>query len=229
MIEAAFEWNWHKSEISFRRAIDLQPSLSLAHHFYAILCLQPQRRYSETVSCIARALLLNPFDAILGATATLVYVITGDYEAAVRHYELATEVSPRHPLAYVSMGIGYETQGHLKGAVSMFRKACELAGPAPVPLSCLAHALARSEERAEANDILQKLLGSPRPSGFALAVTYDGLGERTEALQWLRHAIEEREPQSIIAPVDPRLTELRASTGFQQLLAYMGLTPANPR
>ena len=229
MIQAAFEWNWQESEKGFRRAIALQPSLSLAHHFYAILCLQPQRRFREAVACIERALLINPFDAILAATATLVYVIAGDHDAAIRHYELATEVSPRHPVAYTTMGIAYETRGQLERAISMYRTACDFAGRAPVPVSALGHALAKLGELTEAKQLLQELLNSPQRSGFALTLMYEGLGDRAAAMKWLRHAIEEREPQSIIAPVDPRLADLRAGSEFQQVLEYMNLSQSATR
>jgi hypothetical protein len=54
------------------------------------------------------------------------------------------------------------------------------------------------------------------------------LGERTKALHWLRHAVDEREPQSIIAPVDPRLAELRTRPEFQQMLVDMKLARPVP-
>ena len=226
MIQAAFEWDWQESERNFLRAIQFQPSLSLAHHFYAILCLQPQGRYNEAVSWIERALLLNPYDAILSATATLVYVIAGDYEAAVRRHELSVEVNPHYPLAYTTMGIGHETQGRYDEAVAMHRKAVASAARAPIPISCLAHALAKSGRRNEAEQLLQELLNAPQQSGFALAITYEGLGNRQQAVRWMKHAGEQREPQCIIMPVDPRLADLRRAPEMCQLLRGMGLARA---
>lgn len=223
MIQAAFEYDWHGSEKSFRKAIQLQPSLSMAHHFYSILCLQPQGRYNEAVAGIERALLLDPFDVVLGGTASLVYAIAGDFESALRQYELAAEVNPAHPLAHVTMGLAYEMQGRFEESVTLFRKACVLAGRAPVPLSGLGHALAGMGEIAEAKAILRELLESPRRSGYALALTHEALANKTEAIRWLKFAFEEREPQAILISVDPRLASIRSSPEVQQLLGEMGL------
>jgi serine/threonine-protein kinase len=223
MVQAAFEWDWAASEQSLRRAIELQPGLAMAHQFYAILCLQPQRRYRDAVAAMERAMALNPFDAILAGVATLVCTIAGDDEAALRHHKLATTVNPNHPLPYVTIGIAYEKAGRLGDAVASLRKACDLSGRAPVPLSGLAHALATAGEIAEAKQLAEELAGMSKPSGFSLAVAHAGLRETSEAVRGFSQAVKEREPQAVMGSVDPRLAGLRAVPEFRQLLGQMRL------
>ncbi len=223
MIQAAFEWDWEVSEKCFRRAIELQPSLSIAHHFYSILCLLPQGRIAEAVTYTDHAMNLNPFDPVLGGAASLVHFIAGNVQAAERQHEITSTANPRHPLTFMAMGFGREMKGRHEDAVGFYRKAVEFSNRAPVPVGSLAHALAKTGNQEEAQRLLQELLAAPRPSGFSLAVAHEGLGMRDEAMRWFTLAMEEREPQCVIATVDPRLHSLRSSETGRRLMSAMNL------
>jgi hypothetical protein len=123
----------------------------------------------------------------------------------------------------MAMGFGREMKGRHEEAVGFFRKAVEFSNRAPVPVGSLAHALAKTGNREEAQRLLQELLAAPRPSGFSLAVAHEGLAMRDEAIRWFTLAMEEREPQCVIATVDPRLHGLRSDEAVRRLMSAMNL------
>ena len=51
---AFYEWNWSEGEKEFQRALELNPNLSLAHHWYAQL-LDGVGRYEEALKHRQRA------------------------------------------------------------------------------------------------------------------------------------------------------------------------------
>jgi len=54
-------------------------------------------------------------------------------------------------------------------------------------------------------------------------VTYGTLGEHDLALEWLRRAVEEHVPATMMMNVDPAFESLRADRRFAELLFEVGL------
>jgi tetratricopeptide (TPR) repeat protein len=223
MAQTVLEWNWSEAERSFRRAIEVQPSLAIAHEFYAYTCLMPQRRFQEAILSTERALLLNPFDPLLCGGAMFVYAAVGDYTGARRQYASAKQINPNHPLSYGGIGTAYEMEGYMEDALSAYRKATELSGRAAYPVAALGHALAKARDTAGANQLLQELLSSA-PFGYCLCLLYLGLGNTSEAIRWFEKGMEEREPHILLASFDPRFKPLLECQEFRRLLDQMGLS-----
>jgi tetratricopeptide (TPR) repeat protein len=221
-VQTIWDWDWQGAERSFRKALEVQPGLAIAHEFYSFTCLMPQRRFTEALTFTKRALQLNPFDMVLGAAAILTFIAVGDYGSALRHHEFAKEVNPDNPLAYGSMAIAHEVQGQTDEAIAMFRKACLLTRRAPFPVASLGHILAKSGERDEVNQILQELEKSSLP-GFTMSLVNLGLGNTAEAIRWLEKGLEDHDPHALTVPFDPRFRTLFQHIEFRQLLDRMGL------
>ncbi len=220
--QAIVDWNWKGAERSFRRAIEVQPSLAIAHQYYATNCLMPQRRYQEGLLSTERALLLNPFDAVLCGGAMFIYTAVGNYSAALRQFALSKEVNPNHPATYLAIGTTHETEGRMEEALPAYRRACELSRRAPYAAASLGHALAQSGAIGEAREVLWELRGAA-PYGYAMALLHAGLGDRADAIRWFEKGMEDREPHLLLAPFDPRFAPLLEDRDFRQLLAQMGL------
>lgn len=225
-IQAVLDWDWNGAEQRFRRAIQVQPGLAVAYQVYAFGCLLPQRRFDEATAQIERALQLNPFDPLLCSGAILAYTAAGNYEAARHQHALAREVHPNNPLTYGTFGVTCETEGNLDRALQMYRRAAELAPRAPFPLAAIGNVLAQSGDVAGAQKILEQL-PELNQSGFAMAIVNLGLGNKSQAIQWLTTSMERREPHLLTVPFDPRFAPLREAPEFQRLLGQMGLAPAS--
>ena len=58
---------------------------------------------------------------------------------------------------------------------------------------------------------------------YLIALVYNGLGERDEALAWLERGFEQRDPSMTFLKVEPKWNNLRDDSRFQDLLRRVGL------
>ncbi len=93
-------------------------------------------------------------------------------------------------------------------------------------LAHLAYALAEAGQRGPAEAIRDRLRpDAPRggPFAYAMAIVGAGLGERDEAISWLRQVYAARHPQGLWMKVDPELESLRSDPRYQALIRSTGL------
>jgi len=223
LVECGLEWRWQSAETHFKKAIELQPSLAIIYPFYAVACLMPQLRMDEACAMAERSLTLDPFNPLFHAIATFVYGNAGRFEQALRQNARGMEVNPYFPPIIASGAVVREWQGNLDQAIADYRKACELSGNRPTLLSYLGHALAKSGEKAEAEEILQKLLELPDPPDLDIARIYVGLHYTEEALRWLEVAAQRRNIHLLMVPSDLHFDSVRTHPRFNSVLRQMGL------
>ena len=89
----------------------------------------------------------------------------------------------------------------------------------------LAHGLGVTGAQAEGEKVVQKILdlGQRRyvPPEY-IAIAYEGLGKRDQAIQWFEKAYAERSMNGWLLP-DPRLDHIRTDPRFKNILRRMGL------
>jgi len=89
-----------------------------------------------------------------------------------------------------------------------------------------AHAAAgRTMEAREILDELKVLAESRFAFAYLIARIYAALGEHDEAFEWMKKALDERDPAVIYMNVDPSMDALRSDERFAELLSEMGLSP----
>ena len=72
----AYDWDWLRSEMGFKRAIELNPGYATAHHWYG-LYLMRLGRYDEAISEITRAQELDPLSVPINGFAATIYYVAG--------------------------------------------------------------------------------------------------------------------------------------------------------
>lgn len=227
--ECVLEWQWASAEARFLRAISLQPSIAIGYIEYVVFCLIPQLRFEEARDIIERGLTLDPFNPLLHAVAIHIYGRLGRPEQAMRQYSIALRVAPEYPPISVAAGMSHEWNGDLGAAIAMYRKACQLSGDAPYPLSCLAHALAVDGNHAETRRLLRKLEAGPIVASSDLARVYCGLRDSSETLRHLETAARTKCIYLLRITGDPRFDWLLPEPRFRAVLQTMGLpVPEEP-
>jgi TolB-like protein/tetratricopeptide (TPR) repeat protein len=224
------DYDWAGSEREYRRAIELNPSYSLARIWYAQY-LYAMRRFEEAVTQAQVAQQLDPGSLFVNTRAGAAYFLAGRVEVAMATWQRAQELDPTDPDVGILPGRSYVKLGMYQDAVAVLEKSLILSDRDPLVLGALAHAYARAGRREEA----LKLVGALKlmderlePEGkttprFSFIWAYAGLGDREQAFAWLEKAYQERRGRVFLLNVDPLLDPLRSDPRFQDLVRRVGL------
>ena len=219
------DWDWQGAESELKRAIQLNPSYSLAHRIYSTL-LVASGRAGEAMGEIDRAVENDPMSADLCKARGGRYYETRQYDQALQQYRKALEMDPKRAGPHYGAGDVYTQQGRYNLAISEYRKGLELSGGQPAALANLGYAYALAGRRPEALEILKRLneISKHRPvSELDRAVVYIGLGNKEQALAAIEKAYEQHESGMLILKADPQYDPLRADSRFQDLMRRVGL------
>jgi TolB-like protein/DNA-binding winged helix-turn-helix (wHTH) protein/Tfp pilus assembly protein PilF len=155
-ILSRFDWNWLDAEREFRRAIDLDPSYTTAHHWYA-LHLAGLGRSTEAIAEIKRAQELDPASPLLATDAGLVLYSARQYDSAKKECEKALALDVKFGLAHRTLGLIDEELGMHKEALAQFQDARGVLGEDPWMLAEIGRSYARAGEREQALQSMREL------------------------------------------------------------------------
>lgn len=215
-----FDWDWALAEREFTSALRANPGSATAHYQYAI-GLMKRRDFEKATAEANQAQELDPLSPLVTALPGLIGFYARRYSEAMAPCTLGIEMDPR--FAWVPRlwrGFILREQKHAGRALDDFEEAVRVSDRAPVALGTLAHGYAIAGHRDRARDLLTELLDRARASyvpAFFVAIAYIGLGEQTQALEWLERTVEERSNWALYFPMDPFLDPLRDDPRFAAL------------
>ena len=216
-----FDRDLNGAEAALKRAIDLDPNNSNAHHWLAI-SFMALKRHKEALAEIRRALNLDPQSPYVNMNMGYILYVSGDLSGAVDQFNRALETFPENPLLHAFLGITKAMQGGLSAAIADIERAVELApDDTLIPLPYLGHVYGLAGREADARRILKQLqeLEEERfvnPDYFS--IVHLGLGELDQAMDWLYKAREARTDWAIFFPVDPVASRLHSDSRFTELV-----------
>jgi tetratricopeptide (TPR) repeat protein len=224
-INMYFDWNFPAAEAEFRKSIELNPSLVLAHDWYAILMLA-MGRAGEVQAELDRAVRLDPFSLPLKTDAGFQLHYRGLNEQAIRELSGVLAENPAFPLAHFWRGRVYSAEHRCQEALADLASV----GPAlqdwqPL-LAARGQTLGVCGHSAEAKSILvrfQQLAEHRYVTSYGVALVHAGLGDKSEAFRWLDKAYDERSHWLVWLNLDPRWNDLHADPRFDQLRKRIGL------
>jgi TolB-like protein/DNA-binding winged helix-turn-helix (wHTH) protein/Flp pilus assembly protein TadD len=224
-ILSRFDWNWPEAEREFKRAIDLDPAYTTAHHWYA-LHLVGLGRSTEAIAEIQRAQELDPASPLLATDAGLVFYSARQYASAEKECEKALAIEPKFGLAHRTLGLIREEIGMHREALAQFQEARGALGEDPWMLAEIGRSYLRAGNRKQALQSMRELrqLSKKRyVSPLALALLEASLDPKSaETFQWLEKAYESRINLSALV-VDPAFDGIRHDSRFHSLLRKAGL------
>lgn len=217
-------WSWQAvtAEREFKRALELDPNLVRAHHWYATFLLG-QHRYPEAIDQMEQARRLQPSStAILADKGYLLWSAGRQSEglALLKQLESAdSSLSSTHDY----LGRIYWEQKEYAPALMEWRRLAELRHDED------GLAVANAREKGFADNGLQGLYESELPvekdfvdrgsgSAYAVAAIYAALGKKPEALKYLQISFDRREAAMLFG--DP-IPELNADPEYQKFRAQV--------
>jgi tetratricopeptide (TPR) repeat protein len=221
---ATFWWSWQgaTAEREFKRALELDPNLVRAHHWYATYLLA-MNRLPEALDQIEQAQRLEPSStAILADKGLLLWCAGRKKEGLALLKQLeASEPSLSSTHAYLGR-VYWEQQNDYAKALREWRQLSELRHDEA------GLAIATARESGFAANGLRGLWESELPiqkelvdlgsgSAYELATTYAALGKRQEAIAYLQIAFDRREARMLTD--NPPISALHDDPEYQNLRA----------
>src|SRR5205814_3389266 len=120
-VKLFYDWDWTGAEIEFKRAIELKPSLSTAHHWYSI-CLRDGGRLEEALAEANRALELDPVSLIISTNLGDTFFYAGQFDEAIAQHRKTLLLDAGFPAAHLYLGHALEQKGLIQDAVAEFQK-----------------------------------------------------------------------------------------------------------
>lgn len=218
-----YDWDWNAAEASFQRSIELNPSYTVAHQWYANH-LVARGRFEEAAREMTHAREVNPLSLIANGALGWVYFYARRYEDAIAQCDLALEMAPDWDLCHIWKGQAFEELGRRDEAIASLQGAVELSGGTGISMVALARAHATFGEPDRARELLAEMraAGEYQPS-YEIAKVYVALGEHDRALDWLERACEEHAHSMAFLKVDPQLVPLHGNPRFQRLAERVGV------
>lgn len=218
-----YDWNWNASEDQYKRALELNPNSSLAHLFYAHL-LSNIGRHAEALTEVRRARELDPLSPFVSALEGLFLLHAGRADEALDRLRQASELDPNFYFPHHFAASVNIEKGMYSEAVAEGRRAQELGPDQTVGMTLGAYALAKEGKRDEARAVLDELLklsGARFVPPSHIALIYNALGERDQALTWLEKGYEKHDPKMAFLKVEPKWNNLRSDARFKALMTKM--------
>jgi len=218
----AYDCDWQQAEQEYARALELDPDLAVAHHWYAWFLVQ-QGQFQEAEDHMAQAQELQPDDLIIVSNVGKIYYYSHLYDKAEEKCRAALDLNPDFRKARCDLVLVLAELKRLKEALEEFHQIKALTEDRRDLTVLLAYTYARNGRAQEARPLLAQLeeLAEARPRkplAYEIATIYAALQDKQKAFAWLDRAFEEHSAWRSYIKVDPRLDDIRADERFKRLL-----------
>ena len=215
-----------EAETAYRRVVALAPDNTRAHSNLGAT-LFALHRPEEAAAAWERSVAIRPTNAAVSNLGTY-YFERGRYTEAARAFEQAVKLMPTDHRVWRNLAAAlYWAPGERDKAAAAYGKAIELAEKAREVnprqadlLAQLADSYSMVKREREARDTVaavERLRPDEASVLFTLAVVWEQLGDRDQALAWLEKAIAAGYTRERIER-SPSLSELRKDRRFSGLL-----------
>ena len=141
-------WKFTESEKHFKRALELNPNLDMAHYHYA-WGLYLWDRMDEAIAEHKLAQKYDPYNPLHTAWLGGLYNFDGRYEEAIQEALKSLEIQKDYPIGYLVLGRTYLNMGRNEEAIKIHQKLAELYPDFKAPYLCLTYIATGHREEAE--------------------------------------------------------------------------------
>ncbi len=222
-----YDWDWNEAERLFRKSIALNPNNSLAHEFFSsFLHAMGRLDEAETENRIAKE--LDPLDSWLYDDRGWMFLSRRHPESAIPEFRKAIELNSNFPAAHLSLAVAYNRTRQFAQALEEVKKAEALSGDPTRVLEVLGSAQALSGDVTGAKATLDKLLSGNiqgRVSPYSVALIYNVMGNKAEAINWLERGYREKDTWIVWTGTLVEWDNLRLDPRFVELQRQLRLPP----
>jgi adenylate cyclase len=216
--------NFSLGDRELRHAIELSPSLAMAHQYLAISLVR-QGRLDESLQELMKGRELDPLSSIIARAAALPYYLKRDYARALELLRQANEVGPPFSTTW-EVGVYIRNQS-FNEALAELEKAKPERKSDPILIYSIGMVYAAQGKRAEALQIikdLEAIAGANLSEAHWIAKIYATLNEKEMAFSWLERALATG-AIAVFYKDEPVWDPIRSDPRFEALLQRMELKP----
>jgi serine/threonine-protein kinase len=180
-LKGYYQYEWDEAEEMFLRALEMKPSLDMAHYWYSWQ-LALFRRMDEAFEEHKLAEALDPLNPLHTAGLGWLYLLEERWDEAEAEARKALELDPRDGMGLYVLAEVQAARGRHEEAVATAQRA-RRGGRGWI----LGRQLALAGRTQEAREIAAELEAEgPSPwNAWSLAVLYATLGDKDDAFRWL--------------------------------------------
>jgi TolB-like protein/DNA-binding winged helix-turn-helix (wHTH) protein/tetratricopeptide (TPR) repeat protein len=228
-IEAVDSNDWTAAEAFYRRALELNPSDPVAHHWLSLLlCIRG--RSSEAVSEARLAYAADPVSSIVSNNLAIMLIIAGRPAEALAQSDVTIALDPQVQRGYVLRGESLLDLKRPAEAIAPLLRARELRRDLGTRAGLfLARAYAETGRASESRALLDALAKTARDPAADLdhyerATVLEGAGFRDEAFALLEKSFALREGGVRFVLLDPAFNGMHGDPRLDSLTRRLRLT-----
>ena len=218
---------WAAADASFKRALDLNPGYSNAHHWYASHLTQ-RGEFAAAIGEIQKASILDPLSATVQSELGIILFLSRRFDEAIVQSEKTLSMNSELPRVHIAQAEAYAQKRLFDRAFAALGRAAAI-NPQGFELGTYrARILGLAGRRREALDLAASLgrrhFAAREGHQVDVAAIYANSGEPDRAFEWLERARQARDPWVAYIQVDPWFDGIRNDRRFGQLVTRLGLT-----
>jgi len=223
-------WDWKMAELSYRKAIALEPEYPTAHQWYGEL-LYTTSRLNESVAETRKAKELDPLAPILATALGYSLVVAGRYAEALTELKRGIELAPDLGVLHAMTSLAHLFAGDSAAARAEMETAVRNDPELVLRQGQLAFVYGKTGDRSKALAVVTKMKrggASESNHQVAFAIAYLALGDTSKALDLLEQAVERHDIGLLTAASlldDPTYAQVRDDPRFVNIIGRMGLSP----
>jgi serine/threonine-protein kinase len=220
-----YDWDWPAASVRFDRAIELNPSYSVARQWRSWFLIAMGR----TESALAEGRIaaeLDPASVSIRRSMGWLHYYARQPREALEHLRRALAMNPTAEENHRLLGLAYLQLGMYDESAAAFREAVASSESPALATAGLGLVAVAKRRLTDARGILDGLYAESREhylTPVAFAMLHAGLGEADPAFEWLDRALEDRRGWLAYLKVEPLLDPLRSDARFTRLLERMRL------
>jgi Tfp pilus assembly protein PilF len=219
--------HWEQADISFQKALALNPDSPSVRNDYAFWTLMPLGRVDEALAQNRLALENDPLSPRYHFVRGWLLYLKRDYDGATEECRKVLEIEPNYFVVHRILAKIHWQKRRFDDVLASSRDAAEPFRMRPSTvlgaLGITYAAQGRVEEARQVLNRLKEMASCVYVRASVFADIHMVLGDLDDAWRWFEKAVDDQEPAIIATGVDPFFDPFRNDLRYIQLLRRMGL------
>jgi serine/threonine-protein kinase len=226
-VVSLLDYDLQTAEGHFRRALQLDPTLASAHHWYSYMLVK-QRRFKEAQQHALQALELEPLSLPVNINVAVQHYYAEDDDRTVQQCRKLSQLEPELIFNHLLIAQVFARKGLASEAINEMGQIRPDQKDHPLVHRYWAELYALVGKREQAREYIDRLVAAHPAGGVPssyIAAAYASIGDGNNAFAWLERAFKEHDAFMPMIDVYPSFALIRTDSRYEPLLHKLGLKP----